>query len=994
MKHTTATTATMASSSDGTGDGAPPAKKMFALFQPGVRVSVAVWGDSQRVETDMTRTPTCQDTTSNGGTNASVSAVDPSSSSQTPASSTGKRSSRPRAVKDKPVKYSFAPAVDLTADDEGQTDDQAGASASSSKSKRQRRNSPLAAPPVPAPAPYLPPLTLNVKGTGVQSEQPAHSFFAKRTFKPAAAESSLAVTTARDPQQRIKRSKIPPSLPLFPTAQSQHVRPLSATTDDLQVSLRSLDLPFASAPASADKGKEKQRDTGDDLSLPQSGLTHQVRASASHNGQPSRHSTRKTDAQAIVADLAHLTSSSPHAPLAAFQAIASSPTDPTQKSSSLWTHRWRPRRADQVLANTEAATYLSSWLRVLQITSKKADVAGVDQTSKKAFRHGGQTDHQRTSSDSEAAFDAEDAELLAFFQQFTSRSAKSSTRRRPSTIPDDEDEVEDGGDQSAQHQPQTQPTQPALDFDPTHDLSNAILLVGPSGSCKTATVYACAEELGYEVFELYPGMGRRSKGDLLSAVGDLGRNHMVSSGGGSAGGSSAFSAMMKASSAQHTQDRQSLILIEEVDVLSRDDVMFWSGVRDLMKTSRRPVVMTCNDADFVPLDDLVLQEVLSFKRVTRDVAAEYLRFVAAAEGYGIVDAGRCVGASDDDGGVDLRQAITQLQFSGGMMGDSARVLPIAAWPDGISAPSLADTANPQTHLSALRQASKLLSHLSTLTSTLIRPHVRQAGIDDPPQREAGADDLILPSNWRALYAQVAEGEARVVLPSSGKEDDVSEEFERLVKSVGVIEGIDELLLSPSWEHNFQRDLTAQVDHLWTMLNPQVRSTKDQYTSLASLHSDVTTPRISSHAQFALHYAPSLRHIVAIEDFEEALNILDLHQRKATFLQDLQQAANGRGRMTRNSTGLLQQQFTRVYDLEKQVLQATRKSGAAFICARREFYRRQDDNEQETNAVTGSTQAIVVNVLADVVTHEGEGGTSAAPLPGEARREIKAKLGCE
>ena len=58
-------------------------------------------------------------------------------------------------------------------------------------------------------------------------------------------------------------------------------------------------------------------------------------------------------------------------------------------------------------------------------------------------------------------------------------------------------------------------------------LTNTILLAGPPGSGKTSTVYACAEELGWEVFEVHAGIGKRSGGSLTSLIGDVGKNHHV-----------------------------------------------------------------------------------------------------------------------------------------------------------------------------------------------------------------------------------------------------------------------------------------------------------------------------------------------------------------------------------------------------------------------------------------------------------------------------------
>ncbi|KAL9054441.1 MAG: hypothetical protein Q9162_004163 [Coniocarpon cinnabarinum] len=226
---------------------------------------------------------------------------------------------------------------------------------------------------------------------------------------------------------------------------------------------------------------------------------------------------------------------------------------------------------------------------------------------------------------------------------------------------------------------------------------NAILVSGPPGCGKTAAAYAAAKEVGFNVFEINSAM-RRSGKDILERVGDMSMNHQVKSSNvqqnaeaseenplpqeAEAGQNtlnsffSARPAKKKKESPKKTSDktkhssavtkkqprpqRQSLILLEEVDVLFEDDKQFWETVIELGKNSRRPIIMTCNDETTVPLDTLPVQAVLRFKPPPQDLAVPYLCMIAAAEGHLIraEDAGYLY----DSTGRDLRSSIMQLNF--------------------------------------------------------------------------------------------------------------------------------------------------------------------------------------------------------------------------------------------------------------------------------------------------------------------------------------------
>jgi len=171
-------------------------------------------------------------------------------------------------------------------------------------------------------------------------------------------------------------------------------------------------------------------------------------------------------------------------------------------------------------------------------------------------------------------------------------------------------------------------------------LSNVILLCGSVGSGKTSTVYAVAKELGWQVFEVYPGIGKRGSKDIDKYVGMVGQNHIVKkettstakNANGLAGifrkkqqaidldgdgeeGSDKQPADNNSDSAKAlsatSSIAQSVVLIEEVDLLYPSDQGFWegtlstlsfnniaedllAGVISFISKSKRPVILTCN----------------------------------------------------------------------------------------------------------------------------------------------------------------------------------------------------------------------------------------------------------------------------------------------------------------------------------------------------------------------------------------------------------------
>ncbi|KAI2602550.1 P-loop containing nucleoside triphosphate hydrolase protein [Hypoxylon sp. NC1633] len=227
--------------------------------------------------------------------------------------------------------------------------------------------------------------------------------------------------------------------------------------------------------------------------------------------------------------------------------------------------------------------------------------------------------------------------------------------------------------------------------------ANAVILSGPHGCGKTAAVYAVARELEFEVFEISPGVRRNGK-DVLEKVGDMTRNHLVQHQqvesappegaavedeverdlkSGKQGTMTAFFKPKQAAAQKPTKksaessrakvlkksvkaQKQSLILLEEVDILYEEDKQFWATVISMMFQSKRPFIMTCTDETLVPMQSMNLHGIFRFSSPPKDLALDYLLLIAANEGHAL--GRRAVETLYDSRGHDLRASITELNY--------------------------------------------------------------------------------------------------------------------------------------------------------------------------------------------------------------------------------------------------------------------------------------------------------------------------------------------
>ncbi|KAI8144760.1 P-loop containing nucleoside triphosphate hydrolase protein [Fennellomyces sp. T-0311] len=263
-----------------------------------------------------------------------------------------------------------------------------------------------------------------------------------------------------------------------------------------------------------------------------------------------------------------------------------------------WTEIYRPAKVVELLGNHDDNVYLRDWLLQMKVVAPSA------------FEHV----HKAKKKKSERVFY------------------------------DDEDFV-----------PGRQP-QPVKQ-EPTLMQSNLILLVGDRGAGKTAAVYTAAEDAGYEVFEIHPGLRRTGK-DLFAYVGEMTESHLVSSHPSKKRKSELD--VIDVVPTPSSEPKQSLVLLEEVDTLYEDDRGFWTSVLELAQKSKRPIIMTCNDLGLVPFDTLFLQGILEYRYPDNEELMAYLHLICFSEGYYVHPAdlaGLCVMMKND-----LRQLIMTLEL--------------------------------------------------------------------------------------------------------------------------------------------------------------------------------------------------------------------------------------------------------------------------------------------------------------------------------------------
>jgi DNA polymerase III delta prime subunit len=372
--------------------------------------------------------------------------------------------------------------------------------------------------------------------------------------------------------------------------------------------------------------------------------------------------------------------------------------DRSQYETQSWIHKYSPCTAAEVLQCGKEAFILKEWLQSLTIIA-------VDPGTSDCARSCATSVASRRSGVSNAEKSGKKKRKANKLEGFVVSSEEEE---------DEMDEISDLDDNEESYRPTKRTVIRSGDTvnknsRDSKKLKNAVVISGPSGCGKTAIVYGVAKELGFEIFEINSS-SRRSGKEILERVGDMARNHLVHRSdnlgasepldediqhisdalsadlkSGRQGTMNSFfkpktnanptlknnflkaskkkdssNEAAKSSKAPPKQQTQSLILLEEVDVLFEEDKQFWSTVMTLIAQSKRPIIMTCNDETLLPLQALDLHAIVRLSPPASDVAIDYMLLVAAAEGHIIKR--RAIKALYETRQFDLRAALTELDY--------------------------------------------------------------------------------------------------------------------------------------------------------------------------------------------------------------------------------------------------------------------------------------------------------------------------------------------
>ncbi|KMQ92272.1 atpase family aaa domain-containing protein 5, partial [Lasius niger] len=180
------------------------------------------------------------------------------------------------------------------------------------------------------------------------------------------------------------------------------------------------------------------------------------------------------------------------------------------------------------------------------------------------------------------------------------------------------------------------------------------VLLGPHGSGKTASIYAIAEELGYSVLEVNASSRRTGK-KILKELEEATKSHRIKK----SKHKSPFERVPANENETPKISQNSLILLEDIDLIFEEDEGFVSAAYQLASNTKRPIVITCRDTCPHLSKMAPQQNKIYFQKVSGSRVSTLLELISLAETNRRLPY-NCLTKLLQAG--DLRQALLQSQY--------------------------------------------------------------------------------------------------------------------------------------------------------------------------------------------------------------------------------------------------------------------------------------------------------------------------------------------
>ncbi|KAG2216474.1 hypothetical protein INT45_004665, partial [Circinella minor] len=197
-----------------------------------------------------------------------------------------------------------------------------------------------------------------------------------------------------------------------------------------------------------------------------------------------------------------------------------------EKDQLPWTEKHRPICVTDLLGDHHAYNYLLDWLQQLKVNSHSFEYQPQEHQDKEQSKL--QKKRQRREGKKESSSELAFENLSLDGQQ---QREEMDEWDYPSFSDNDQESDDDENDSDFMMEQETRkrsrPQRRQVKEQVQKKVnSNLMLIFGPHGVGKTASIYTAANQVGYEVFEIHPGMRRAGK-DLMALVGEMTESHQV-----------------------------------------------------------------------------------------------------------------------------------------------------------------------------------------------------------------------------------------------------------------------------------------------------------------------------------------------------------------------------------------------------------------------------------------------------------------------------------